>query len=48
MLAIIQSKYFVFLSHIKEPKDKNIQNCNFASHTVWVETWSLTLREEHN
>jgi hypothetical protein len=24
-----------------------MQNYNFACDLVWVETWSLTLREEH-
>jgi hypothetical protein len=28
---------FVFLSHIERTKDKNIQNCNFSSCTVWVQ-----------
>jgi hypothetical protein len=28
---------FVFLAHIKNTKDENIQNCNFASRTVWVQ-----------
>jgi hypothetical protein len=27
----------VFPSHIKEPKDQNIQNCNFARHTIWLQ-----------
>jgi hypothetical protein len=27
---------FAFSSHIKKPKCKNIQNCNFASCAVWV------------
>jgi hypothetical protein len=37
MLEILFSpKSFVFPSNIKKPKDKSIQNCNFASCAVWV------------
>jgi hypothetical protein len=37
----------VFPSAVKKSKNENIQVYNFACDFVWVETWSLTLREEH-
>jgi hypothetical protein len=48
MLATIQSKCFVFLSHIKETmKFKIYETVIFPVLLYGCETWSLTLREEH-
>jgi hypothetical protein len=47
MLAIIQSKIFCLPSYIKKPKDKSIQNCNFASYAVWVGNLVSHIGEEH-
>jgi hypothetical protein len=35
------------LSVVEKRKNRNIQDYNFACGSVWCETWSLTLREEH-
>ena len=37
---------FVFQVAIQKYKGQDIQKYNFACCLVWVETWSLTLREE--
>jgi hypothetical protein len=47
MLATISPAPSVFPSVVKQSKNKNIQDYNFACDFVWCETWSLTLREEH-
>jgi hypothetical protein len=37
----------VFWFGVEKCKDQNKQDYNFAYGSIWVETWSLTLREEH-
>jgi hypothetical protein len=37
----------VFSVAVEKLANWNIQDCNFACGSVWFETWSLTLREEH-
>jgi hypothetical protein len=40
-------EFSIFSSAVKKLKIQNIQNDNFACGSVWCETRSLTLREEH-
>jgi hypothetical protein len=47
MLAIIQSKIFVFPSHIKNLKIKIYETVILPFVMYGYETWSLMLREEH-
>jgi hypothetical protein len=47
MLVIIQSKIFVFPSHIKNLKLKMYKTIILPVVLYGCETWSLTLREEH-
>jgi hypothetical protein len=47
MLAIIQSKIFVFPSHIKKLKIKIYKILILLVVLFGCETWSFTLREEH-
>jgi hypothetical protein len=47
LLAIIQSKIFVFRSHIKNLKIKIYKTVTLPVVLYGYETWSLTLREEH-
>jgi hypothetical protein len=47
MCAIIQSKIFVFPSHIKNLKIKIYKTVILLIVLYGGETWSLTLREEH-
>jgi hypothetical protein len=47
MIAVIQSKIFVFPSHIKKPKYSNMQNCNLLVVLYVYQTWFFTLEEEH-
>jgi len=47
MLAIIQSKIFVFPSHIKNLKIKIYKTVILPVVLYGCKTWSLTFREEH-
>jgi hypothetical protein len=47
MLAIIQSKIFVFPAHIEKLKVKIYRTVILPGVLYGCETWSLTLREEH-
>jgi len=47
MLAIIQSKIFVFPSHIKNLKIKIYKTVILPGVLYGCKTWSLTFREEH-
>jgi hypothetical protein len=35
------------MSAVEKHKNQNIQDYKFVCSSVWGETWSLTLREEH-